>query len=460
MRSATSGESLAKRAAWSARLAWRAPLEARFPFRSPEAIERAQRRRLRATVAHAYEHVPYYRETMRTLGLTPADITRAEDIARLPLIERDQLQRDPEYFVSQAWPSEAYLRLRSGGSSGQPITVFRHPVALFEGAAYRERIRSTIAALTGKRLRFREALIALPDHAGARHEFGRRTLLPSSVRLTRRRFSLLTPPAEMVDELNRFRPDVIATYGSYLEALFQYVLESGAPFTVPKVVVYSSDALSEQARTLITMEFGVEVLSAYRAIEAPYVGFECDRHTGHHLNVDLSPVRIVTSQGEDVPPGETGEVVVSNLYGRGTILLNYRLGDLAALIPAGCSCGRSLPLLSMVHGRLDEWLVRADGEPVHGQIVRDVMRLREDVLRYQVVQEEPTRFTIAAIVAPHSDRESLSGWLEDRIRERFGDEAEVLVAFPADLPRTPGGKTKPVTSLVGTAAAPASTERR
>jgi phenylacetate-CoA ligase len=450
---------LHRRALWTAKVTARAPLEARFPFRSPEAIERAQRRRLRATVAHAYEHVPYYRETMRERGLTPADITRAEDIARLPLIERDQLQRDPEYFVSEAWPSDAYLRLRSGGSTGEPITVFRHPVALFEGAAYRERLRSTIAALAGKRLRFREALIALPDHAGARHEFGRRTLLPSSIRLTRRRFSLLLPPVEMVEELNRFRPDVIATYGSYLEALFQYVLESGAPFALPKVVVYSSDALSEQARKLILERFRVEVLSAYRAIEAPYVGFECDRHAGHHLNVDLSPVRIVTSQGTDVPPGETGEVVVSNLYGRGTILLNYRLGDLAALIPGRCPCGRSLPLLSMVHGRIDEWLVRAGGGPVHGQIVRDVMRLREDILGYQVVQEEPTRFAIAAIVAPDCDRGWMSDWLADRMRERFGDDTVVRVSFPPELPRTPGGKAKPVTSLVGGASAPAPSAR-
>ena len=53
-------------------------------------------------VAHAYEHVPYYRETMRRLGLAPGDIAVGGDLAKLPLIEREQLQRDPEYFVSRA----------------------------------------------------------------------------------------------------------------------------------------------------------------------------------------------------------------------------------------------------------------------------------------------------------------------------------------------------------------------
>ena len=77
-------------------------MEAPVPLAA--AIERAQRRQLRATVAHAYEHVPYYRETMRRLGLGPADFETASDLAKLPLIEREQLQRDPEYFVSRAEP--------------------------------------------------------------------------------------------------------------------------------------------------------------------------------------------------------------------------------------------------------------------------------------------------------------------------------------------------------------------
>ena len=66
---------------------------------SPEAIGRRQSARIRSMVAHAYEGVPYYRETMRRLGLTPADIASAEDLRKLPLIERAQLQRDPEQFM-------------------------------------------------------------------------------------------------------------------------------------------------------------------------------------------------------------------------------------------------------------------------------------------------------------------------------------------------------------------------
>ncbi len=70
-------ESPATRVAWTAYAVARAPLERRAPFRSPAALERTQHRRVRKAVAHAYEHVPYYRETMDRLGLGPADIQTA-----------------------------------------------------------------------------------------------------------------------------------------------------------------------------------------------------------------------------------------------------------------------------------------------------------------------------------------------------------------------------------------------
>jgi phenylacetate-CoA ligase len=446
--SPSTAESLARRAAWSARLAWRAPLEARFPFRSPTAIERAQRRRLRATVAHAHEHVPYYRETMRRLGLGPGDIAAAADLAKLPLIERDQLQRDPEYFVSRAWPLERYLKLRSGGSTGAPATVFRHPSVLFESAAHKERWRSIAVRLAGRRARIRQALIALPGgEGGAAASFDSNTLLPSAVRVRRLRLSMLEPPAKLIGPLNDFRPDSIASYGSYLEALFTHVHSNGVELHLPRTVGYSSDEMSEAARRLITERFGIHVLSAYRAIEAPHIGFECERHTGYHLSVDLVPVRIVDPEGSDLAVGEEGEVVVSNLNPAGTVLLNYRLGDRAARLGEDCTCGRNLPLLSFVHGRADEWVTNARGERVHGQGIRDLMRLRADVLRYQVVQETPTSFR-AAVVAPGADGDELARWLRDRMRGWLGEAIEVEMSLVDDLPRTAGGKTRPVVSLV------------
>ncbi len=143
--------SIGRRAITATRFTAVAPLEWRLPFSSRSAIERAQRRQLRATVAHAHEHVPYYRETMRRLGLGPADFETANDLAKLPLIEREQLQRDPEYFVSRAEPLAKYSELHTSGSTGEPIAFFLHVPGIFQRALGFERMEPLHARLTGRR---------------------------------------------------------------------------------------------------------------------------------------------------------------------------------------------------------------------------------------------------------------------------------------------------------------------
>ena len=439
---------LARRAAWTASLAARAPFEGRFPFRSRDVIARAQRRRVRRIVAHANEHVPYYRETMRRLGITPADLATAQDLARLPLIDRDQLQRDPEYFRSRAWPDDACLSLRSGGSTGEPLEVLWDPRALIEIGAYRERLRAVVLRATGRRVRYREARIVSPlDATGATsRRFAKTALLPRALRVDQIALSILDPPEENLPRLNEYRPEAIAAYGSYVEALFAHVLATGAPFHLPKAVTYGADPLSTQMRARIA-GLGVEVFSAYACIEAFNIAFECERHTGMHLNEDVAPVRIVDEDGRETAVGESGRVVVSNLVNHGTVLLNYRLDDIAAKLPGDCPCGRTLPLLSLLEGRADEWVERASGERVHPQWVRAPLSSDPAVLRYQAVQHAPGRLRVEVVPDPAHDGAALCARLEAELEERLGEGADVTVELVATLPASPRGKVRPIMSL-------------
>jgi phenylacetate-coenzyme A ligase PaaK-like adenylate-forming protein len=124
---------------WSAYLAYHLRGQPQYPFKPLADIRRDQARRVRRMVAYAYRHVPYYRETMDRLSLRPADFQVADDLAKLPVLERCQVQKDPEYFVSRAQPLEHYLRLRSGGSTGAPCTIYQDPGALFQNRARGER---------------------------------------------------------------------------------------------------------------------------------------------------------------------------------------------------------------------------------------------------------------------------------------------------------------------------------
>lgn len=361
-----------RRAYLTAYLAWQASAQARFPFSPGVDVERVQRRRLLRMAAHAYATVPYYRETMRRLGLRPHDLRTAADLARLPIIERADVQRDPEYYVSSVQPLGRYLLVRSGGSTGAPRAIFHDARSVIESGAYAERQRTIVRRSTGRRLHYREAIIESPfGTTRATQEFlARHLLISPRLAFNRLYLSLLDPPERNLELLKAFRPHVVEGYGSYLELLFPYIHASGEPLDWPKVVLYGSDAMSPVVRRLIADKMGPTVLSVYGAVEALQIGFECEHGLGYHLNVDVVPLRIVGPSGEEQAVGEVGEVIVSNLINRATVLLNYRLGDVASLQRPRCPCGRSLPLLSFIEGRADDWIQSAAGGTLHPQAVR------------------------------------------------------------------------------------------
>jgi phenylacetate-CoA ligase len=422
-------------------------MQARFPFRSSSVIEAHQRRRLAETVSHAYRHVPYYRETMAALGLVPADFATVADLDRLPLLERVELQRDPERFVSDARSIERYVPLQTGGSSGEPLTLYSDPFALVQAAAFHQRAGALHRRTARRRLGCRTLLIGRPAVESRRpveQMLARmRKLAGAEVRLGSNR----GPVERSIEEIDSFRPHIVCSYGSYVEALFVTLQASGRRVHRPRLVVYGGDAMSTGGRALISEGFGIPVLSVYGAHEAVWPGFECPAHLGFHLNMDINPIRVVDGGGREVPDGESGEVVVSNLVNRGTILLNYRLGDVARKLPTQCPCGRTLPLLSFVESRLGDWVQTRTGERMHQGGIRGQFSDEREVRRYQVVQRSLSHFAIALVTSPGCDQERLEARLAAKFAGLLGDGTTVEVAFVDDLPRTAEGKVRTVVGL-------------
>jgi phenylacetate-coenzyme A ligase PaaK-like adenylate-forming protein len=195
---------------------------------------------------------------------------------------------------------------------------------------------------------------------------------------------------------------------------------SGQTFHSPKFITYSSNCLPDSVRRLILEKFGIPLVSTYEAVEAFEIGFECNRHVGIHLNVDLYPVRIVDAGNNTLPDGESGDVVVSNLVNRATVLLNYRLGDIARKLPQTCPCGRSLPLLSFPEGRNDEYLrLAASGKVMHPQSVRTVLLGEDEIWQFQLAQLSASHLRVSIVTSPSADHHRMRGRLAARLAPTF-----------------------------------------
>ncbi|MEO8486725.1 MAG: hypothetical protein ABI585_10350, partial [Betaproteobacteria bacterium] len=327
------------------------------------------------------------------------------------------------------------LELRSGGSSGEPVAVWHDLGSVRAHAAHGERDRSVWAGSLVPRRGYREAVVGLLDGADPSvHRFLRRgVIVPSREEVERRYLSADAPVAATLAELNAFQPHVIHAYGSFVEMLLAHVQASQAPFRRPALITYSSDELGEAARRSIERELGVPVLSTYEAIEAFKIGFECDRRNGFHLNVDLYPLRI--EEG-------SGEVILSNLVNRATVLLNYRIGDLATLSPTPCSCGRALPLMSRLDGRRDGVLQRADGTPFLPMAASLILAREPGVWQYQIREVRPLHLDVDIVAGPPCDRPAAAARIAANLAHEIGGDARVRVEFVDRIERTAGGKVR------------------
>ena len=123
---------------------------------------------------------------------------------------------------------------------------------------------------------------------------------------------------------------------------------------------------------------------------------------------------------------------------------------MAARLPEGCPCGRSLPILSEVHGRRTEWLVARPGTQIHPQTLRNILRSVDGVRRFQLVQERPGTVTVVTVIAPDAGREAIRTRILEDVR-RLDVALDAEVEFADSLPRMQGGKVRAVLTRAGSA---------
>jgi phenylacetate-CoA ligase len=376
-------------------------------------------------------------------GLSPDDFRDATDLARLPLLHSAEVRRDVTPFLSTAYDHDSLYVLQSSGSAARVRTVvYWDAASIVHKLAHTARDRAVLDRLAVGGAGQRHLYVLPPNGASLQL----RAWWDTSTMLLPRRAErhVLAPdlPFEAaVERLRAVRPHVVFSFGSYADRFFRFVWNHGLEIPVPRVWVYGGDGLNPAERELIETTYGCATYSTYQTVETGRLGFQCERREGFHLNVDLCAVRLVDEHGRPVPPGEEGEVVISNLHNRAMVLLNYRLGDRAVLGREPCPCGRSLPVLDYIAGRTAD-IIRLEGDrEISSFVLQNVFRRElERALQVQIVQAKPAQLTWRLVPFSHADRAALRRGLVERGHDVLGADVEIEVEFVDHIPTTPGGK--------------------
>jgi phenylacetate-CoA ligase len=418
-----------------------------IPYLPPDKLFELRERRLRRIVNYAARTVPYYQEIFKSLKIAPRDIRTVEDLEYLPLIDKETIRKDPSRFVSSARKGKRPIVFSTSGSTGMPIKIYHDPYSLLANIAFGERERAVISKLCGRSFGYRTVAILYEGNTTTKVQklYRQWTFIP--IRPEEFTFSVSDPFEDIVKRIDHLCPDVLLGYGSYLETFFRKLALRNISMRLPKGLVYLAEGMTAEGKSFIEEEFGIPVFSQYNAVEAFKIGFTCEERNGFHLHEDLCHVKVVDTHGKKLTGGEKGEIVISNLVNYGTVLLNYRLGDVGSLTKQRCPCGRTLPLLSELEGRVEDTLFLPDGRFVHPRAVWGVIKKSEGVLKYQLVQHEPKRFELRLVTIDKDTYPTVVNKILDGLRNLLGNSATIEPQYVDEIKPQGGGKFRPVLSL-------------
>jgi phenylacetate-CoA ligase len=418
------------------RLAW---LEA-TQWKSRDELEAMQLDALRRLVAHAREHVPFYRE--RLDGIDEASLRSLDDLAKIPILSHDEARVDPERRESRAEPRPT-IRKQTSGTTGQPLVIGYEPSSECWRQAVKLRAYAWAGYDVGDRvLFFWGAPVAGPVPIGKRAK----VLLDRAMKRERHFPCALLDDAHLAEvarSIARDAPDVVVTYAHAGAELARFVLRTGARSWSTIPLVCGAERLLPRDRADLEAAFG-PVFDTYGCREVMLIGAECEAHDGLHVSMENLVVEIVVTEPDGsrrtAREGELGEVVLTDLHNFAMPFLRYANGDVAVAGPrARCACGRGLARIRDVAGRTSELLRDALGRPVTGLSMSFLFaNLGMAVRQFQLVQHRDRSVTLKlALDAP----------LEPSVIERLREDcAARLSGLPVriepvrTLPRSPAGK--------------------
>jgi phenylacetate-CoA ligase len=392
-------------------------------------LQRIQSAKLRDTLRHAFENVTLYRDHYRTRGVSIDGIDRAEDLWRLPAVEKgDYLDAGPMRYIDHRQDFAALNMRPTSGSLGHALPIYANGE---DGITMRACLWSAWLG-QGVHPRDRLFMMAAPYLERELPPF-RSAFAPASI-----------STEETMRRFRELRPTVIIGSVECIALLAQEARRRDLPERREVRCVFPfGQTLSRQLRKMIESGFDAEIFNLYGCNEANWLGYECEKHDGLHVTTDRAIVQIARLGQPDVPaaPGELGEIIITSIIRRTTPFIRYRLKDAAALDLTPCACGRSTPRLRSLEGRVQDFLIATNGQWIGpGTVAIDLTAGQDAIIDHRVVQQTPGQVKVSIVPSPEfgpKDRQRIP----DVIRRHLGEVA-VEVELVEEIPREASGKRR------------------
>lgn len=405
-------------------------------YLSREAMEEIQWHRLQSLWSFVWQNNGFYRRRFNDAGLTKKSLQTPEDIKRLPFLTKKEIRTCTREMISSAHVGKKLLHFKTGGSTGKALDLFiTEQCSELRNACARRHDRWTgwepgepIAAVWGN-----------PHRPVTQRQKLLNALVQPRIYLDTMAVNEASVK-HFISMWKKTKPTLLFGHAHSLFILARYLDKMGNTDLKPVGILSTSMMLLPHERSLIERVFECQVIDRYGCEEVSLIGCECEKHQGLHMNIEHLFIEFVKEDGTWAAPGEPGQIVVTDLMNLAMPFIRYRVEDVAVPLDRTCSCGRGMPLMGSVQGRVADFLIKPDGTKVAGiSLIENTLTQLPGIDQMQIIQETLMSLRLNIVPGTHYTRavgEELMGYFQ----VLFGRDLSVELCLTTEIKPEKSGK--------------------
>ncbi len=318
---------------------------------SLQEIKAFQEIEMQKLLAYIGEHSAYYKKVFRDNEIEISAIKTLEDLQRLPITTKDQLQQNNDAFICVP-KGKIIDYVTTSGTLGEPVTFALSEKDL-QRLAYNEAISFACAEVEPDDVMQLMTTMDRRFMAGLAYFLGARRLGAGIIRVGS------GIPELQWDSILKFSPTYLICVPSFLLKMIEFATNNGIDLAKSSVKgaicigepIRNEDFTYNTLATKIKTGWDIKLYSTYASTEMSTAFNECGESKGGHHHPELIIAEILNDKDQQVKDGEVGELVITTLGVEAMPLLRFKTGDMVRAHTSPCACGRNTMRLGPVVGR-------------------------------------------------------------------------------------------------------------
>ncbi len=408
---------------------------------SKEKLENLQLIKLKKLLKHCYENVPYYHKLFKKINFNLERIKSPKDIKKIPILTKDIVKNQGSHMISQIHINKSLNFSTTGGTTGSPLIVFRdsYSESWLRASFYRFykwmglNLGDPRVTIWGQRIIGKNYKIQFLKNVS--------DWLKNDYRINA--FNISTEKSiKHLKKLYKIQP--LHIHG-YCNAVYNFALIAEKYFKKKlnlKAVSTTCEVLQDFHRKKFKDVFGCETFNQYGCVEINLIAQECNYHQGLHINQESVIFEVMDEKINT--NSRSRKVIITDLDNFVMPFIRYQNGDICTLLSnKKCPCGRELPLIKNIEGRIGDIICTPTGVALHPEFFTHLLNeskisFKYNLKKYQVIQESQLELIWNLVLdrkLNNNDKKSLEMYIE-----KFLPAMDVKINIVDEIPNEKSGK--------------------